>query len=494
MMQRVRVRPLSCLVGILVASCTVDGGQPIPQPPDSPILVPEGATIVATSRVGRQVALRVPTSTVVLVDLRSRTARVVTERLAEVPEFGIPVVLFTASGGLYFSESAADGTVAPVIVQDGSRRSFNEADQGRTHAFELDPFPSLLLFLGDRDVAVWSDESGEVMVLDRDASEEDLFFFPTGELRVPGSGAVKVFRRDFGLVPARPSSSSGNRYQLASVEGLTELPEVDWASRDTRRDWCGFDERTIHRVDLGTGARRSERVAEVLEEGRAGGDCVAIVKNAVGEVSIKVVASAGVRDTPLSGVTEVSEPFSSGALGKFLTQEQLGLVAVEGEVVRVRDFGSRLRDLGDAAPLDRSEGGIIAYQHDTSVIGASTFRLIAFGADGIADVIEEFEGRIGMNPCYFARRWPYIDGPVSAVDGLVVKCEAQGERLSRLIVIDPISRERTILGGRDLTLSGPVSSSEGFTVWKEHDRVLVLELSEEEEGMLELLEFALDRE
>jgi len=99
-----------------------------------------------------------------------------------------------------------------------------------------------------------------------------------------------------------------------------------------------------------------------------------------------------------------------------------------------------------------------------------------------------------MNPCYFARRWPYIDGPVSAVDGLVVKCEAQGERLSRLIVIDPISRERTILGGRDLTLSGPVSSSEGFTVWKEHDRVLVLELSEEEEGMLELLEFALDRE
>ena len=474
----------------MMVSCeSADGGPLPPVQPERPIRVPAGSVIIATSADGRWVAVRPTQSSLVLADLRDRESTVVTERLANVPYFGFPMVAFTASGGLYFSESASDGSVEPVVFQDGARRSFGGADEGRTHVFILKEAYHSLIFVSDDDAAIWSDDSGEVTVFERDASSEDIYVFPTGELRLPGSGVVRAFSTNTALV--RAGSPSEEVYSVVSADGRRDLPVVEYETV-TRDAWCGFANGAIHRADARTGEVRSERVDEVLEGGQAGGDCVALVRDGAGGVSVRTVASTGIRDEVLPGVAEVDEPFESELFRRFLLHEGLGLVVVEGQMVRVRDFDDPLR-LRDVARLRAPQAGILAYHIEDSPDGQGTYRLIRFGTDGVADVIEEHRPTTPStpgNPCnaLLGLSWPYvISGGILAEP--VLRCEpAAAEDASRLVVVDPSSDERKILGGRELRLSLPFVSRQGFTVWKEPGRVLVLEVSLEEEGMLELLE------
>ena len=472
----------------LALSCVTDANDPL-LPPGPPPRLPETAEIRGMSRDEQWAAVVVPPSTLLLVDLRLGGVTTVTERLATLELGDLPIVRFTRSGGLYFSESTPDGTIAPVVFDKGARIDLEGAARGRVHRFSWERFPPALVFVGDRDVAVWSDRTGDITVYDKDAPGNDLFVFPSGELQLPGSfGQVGVFDEDYGLVHDTASGLA-----LASIEGLSKLPEVRFGDTDFETIWCGFDEDTLHRVDLRTGELRSNRVAEVKNHGRVGDECVAIVR-LLGkeELVFRALASAGVRDLALPRATEMDGLHLGGHPRRFVANEEVGFLAVEGRAV----FSPELRrewpsiTIMDAAPFDDGSPGIIATQWFAEAGGSPRRRLVLFGVDGTAEVIDEVNEPAPENPCSRLFSYPYVarSGVVAneVVGAKILKCEAGEEVGVRWVVIDVGSRSRRVLGGRDLAVSG----SHAYAVWGE-SKVLVLEPADDEQGMLQLLQFPL---
>jgi hypothetical protein len=363
---------------------------------------------------------------------------------------------------------------------------------GRTHLFQLDAIYPQLVFYTDDEIALWSDGSRDVSVWARNGDAEDVFVFPSGVSRRPGSGRIQVFQTDSALVRADPSSSSGSAYQIASVDGVRELPNIRSELRRTNgAEWCGFAERAMHRFDARTGALRSEEVGELLHGGQAGGDCLALTRDSAGAVFVRVLSAEGLESTLLPGVVEVEGAFSSAPLRESTVHRELGLVAVEGRLAMIEGGADGLdvgRGISEVA-LDPSTGSLLVLESRLYLSPGETSRLFRVPEDSPAVLVEAFERSMSPNPCQTLATWPYIEQPASGtvLEGRVVRCEALGEGRSRLVVVDTLTGDTTVLGDRELTLSVPVRGTDGLTVWKEPSRVLVLDVGEDGQVVLEAL-------
>jgi hypothetical protein len=326
----------------------------------------------------------------------------------------------------------------------------------------------------------------------RNGDAEDVFVFPSGVSRRPGSGRIQVFQTDSALVRADPSSSSGSAYQIASVDGVRELPNIRSELRRTNgAEWCGFAERAMHRFDARTGALRSEEVGELLHGGQAGGDCLALTRDSAGAVFVRVLSAEGLESTLLPGVVEVEGAFSSAPLRESTVHRELGLVAVEGRLAMIEGGADGLdvgRGISEVA-LDPSTGSLLVLESRLYLSPGETSRLFRVPEDSPAVLVEAFERSMSPNPCQTLATWPYIEQPASGtvLEGRVVRCEALGEGRSRLVVVDTLTGDTTVLGDRELTLSVPVRGTDGLTVWKEPSRVLVLDVGEDGQVVLEAL-------